>query len=165
LSTHVDKHASVSALKTANSVNSDAAKSNNNTVYIPLSELTIGKSALSRHNQHHMNGEKSATSNGNVNTNANAAGAIANNSSTTNANSSNLVKSNNSNSSGNLATVNASKAKSNLIEDLNNNNTTINSEVTISSSFDINNDIELRFLRPSDIDELKQLCAEWFPVK
>jgi hypothetical protein len=172
LVTHVDKHANVDALKSTVGVNSDATKSKS--VYIPLSELTIGKLALPRYYQHHMNGEKSTVLNGNINSNnsssnsnnINANPALASvNSSSINNNSSTLANNNNNNSSGNLVSVNGSKPKTSLKEDLNNNNTTIDSEITISSSFDINNDIELRFLRPSDIDELKQLCAEWFPVK
>ncbi len=31
--------------------------------------------------------------------------------------------------------------------------------------FDINSEISLRNLCPSDISELKKLCADWFPVE
>jgi hypothetical protein len=31
--------------------------------------------------------------------------------------------------------------------------------------FDLKNEIQLRFLSPNDINELKTLCSEWFPVE
>ena len=32
------------------------------------------------------------------------------------------------------------------------------------NKFSIQNEIQLRFLNPNDISELKELCNDWFPV-
>ena len=32
-------------------------------------------------------------------------------------------------------------------------------------NIDVHNEIKLRFLNPDDINELKTLCSEWFPVE
>ena len=33
------------------------------------------------------------------------------------------------------------------------------------SAFSVQQEIQLRFLSPSDIPDIKQLCADWFPIE
>ena len=40
-----------------------------------------------------------------------------------------------------------------------------NGSMTEARSFSIQREVQLRFLTPEDIPEVKKLCAEWFPIE
>ena len=37
--------------------------------------------------------------------------------------------------------------------------------MTESVSFGVQQEVQLRFLSPEDLPEVKKLCAEWFPIE